>query len=516
MSPVVALAQMAGAGGQPMLDPAQMSGIPRPDGQVAAGTLTVKVLHGELASWAKTGTPVHLIGLRADGTVTHAVVPVGDDGRAEFTGLARDGLTAYYALCLLDGDRLLSQVAVLPPAVGVRLMLAGRKRDAAGVPQGTARDDEQRALPGGDPHSTDLGLPAAGEVEVMVRGMRTLSGAKAFLRSFPDGEPRETAIEGSENAPLARFTGLPVGADRAYLVEIEVEGHRYATAPFLLSPAAGVRRMVLVYDRLLFALQGGAQPEDDGLWFQLQMTVANVGAAPRSAGPAGESLVLPLPKGFRSARIADDDSELTVVDDVGLMARGAVPPGQMAASVQFRVPVEGGKAVIDMPAPLGMFQSQVAVLKTEGMVVVPESGGAPRLARSDDGREYLILEGFNIAPGKSLRFTVAGLPQPESWQSWARVLAALVVVLLVAASVAIAVRRPRVRAAKPADAATARRELGNRRERLFAELVTLERLRAAQRIDEMDFDTQRKAIMTKLVLVHRELDELDGSGASTA
>jgi hypothetical protein len=503
-----AFAQMEGAGMPPM-DPAQMSGIPRPDGQVPAGTLTVKLLQGELAKWARPGTPVHLVGLRADGTATHARAAVGEDGRVEFAGLARDGSVAYYALALLGEDRLLAQPAILPPEVGVRMALVGRKLDAPPPP----RDDEQRS-PGADPHAAHAGgvtLPTAGEVEIQARG-RVEIGGKVTLRSYPDGETREAVLEGEETMPSARFTGVPGGADRVWIAEIAAGGRRYLSTPFQLTPAAGARRMVLVYDRLLFAMQGGAQPEDDGLWFQLQITVANVGSAPVPTGPEG--LVLPLPAGFRSGRIAEEDSGFALLSGVGLVARGPVAPGQLGATVSFKLPVEDGRASFAMPAPLGMFQSHVAILKTEGMVVAPEGGGAPRAARADDGREYLILEGFNVAPGEALRFTVAGLPQPQSWQAWARIVAAILVVALVAATVAVAIRRPRARSARPADAAVARRELGQRREKLFAELVALERLRAQERIDAGDFDAQRRAIMTKLVLVHRELDELDGGSAT--
>src|SRR5262249_41024153 len=98
----ILVALLAGvAHAQQMPDPRQMSGIPRPDPQVAEGTVTVKVVLGDLTKLAPAGTLVHLVAIKSDGTIAKLTRPLADDGRAEFTDLARDGGTAYYAFCLL-------------------------------------------------------------------------------------------------------------------------------------------------------------------------------------------------------------------------------------------------------------------------------------------------------------------------------------------------------------------------------------------------------------------------------
>jgi hypothetical protein len=502
-----AAAQMEGTAPPPILDPAQMSGTPRPDSQVPAGVLTIRVIHGELSAWAAAGTRVHLVGMGADGGISLVTREVNDEGRAEFTGLARDGLTAYYALCLLGEDRLVSRPVLLPPQVGVRMMLSGRKRGADGAAQGAPIDDEARHHDG--VHQARA-VPPAGEVDLLVRG-QAQAGGTAVLRSLTDDRRLEAPLAGDEDALTARFTGLSGGADAVYVAEVTEAGRTYRSSPMLLSPLAGARRMVLVYDRLLFAMHGGGQPEEEAMWFELQMTVANVSGAPVDPGPDG--LVLPLPLGFRSAKLRDENPLFTLVPGVGVRTRGGVAPGQMTTAVQFALPIDGGRVSFDMPAPLGMFQSQVALARTPGMVVsAVGSGAAPRLQRTDDGREYYVLDSFAISPGESLRFTVAGLPVAAGWEKWTRLAVGLAVCAMIVAALAVAVRRPR-RIAKPVDPQEARRELRQRRERLYGELVSLERLRAADRIETGDFDSQRRAIMTKLVLVHRELEELEGGAA---
>ena len=117
---VAVVLSAANAAAQPMMDPTQMSGVSRPDPQVPEGVLTVKVVRGAVGQYAPVGTKVHLVGVSADGKVTDTVQAVTGDGRAEFTGLDREGMTAYYAMTLFEDDRLMSQQAVvLPPKVGV-------------------------------------------------------------------------------------------------------------------------------------------------------------------------------------------------------------------------------------------------------------------------------------------------------------------------------------------------------------------------------------------------------------
>ena len=114
----LASAQEAPSMGGGMPDPRQMSGKPRPDQAVPAGTITVRVIRGDMGLLASPGTPVHLVATGADGKTTVRTEPVNAQGRAEFKGLATDGSVVYYALTLLDGDRLFSEQVVLPPKIG--------------------------------------------------------------------------------------------------------------------------------------------------------------------------------------------------------------------------------------------------------------------------------------------------------------------------------------------------------------------------------------------------------------
>lgn len=130
---------------QGMPDPRVMSGIPRVDAQVAVGKVTVKVVHGETAKIAAAGTPVHLIAVKGDGTLTKLTQKVEADGRAHFPDLVTTGAVSYLAFTILGEDRLESKQILPGTKAGIRLMLVGRKLDAAGKAIGDPIDDAVEA-----------------------------------------------------------------------------------------------------------------------------------------------------------------------------------------------------------------------------------------------------------------------------------------------------------------------------------------------------------------------------------
>ena len=111
----VALLLSSPASAQP--DPRQMSGIPLPDPQLPAGTITVRVVRGTLSN----NVPDQAVELREGDNVATAVTNA--EGRAEFLTL-NPGATVV-AATELDGVRLESQPFPVPGQGGIRLMLVG-------------------------------------------------------------------------------------------------------------------------------------------------------------------------------------------------------------------------------------------------------------------------------------------------------------------------------------------------------------------------------------------------------
>lgn len=113
-----------------MPDPKQMSGTPLPVGDLAPGTVTARVIRGQLTNPLE-GQTVELTG---DGAAKTAKTDAS--GRATFTGLTLGARVTVDVT--VDGERIESQSFQVPPAGGIRLMLVATDpaaaKQAAGPP----------------------------------------------------------------------------------------------------------------------------------------------------------------------------------------------------------------------------------------------------------------------------------------------------------------------------------------------------------------------------------------------
>jgi len=186
-----------------MPDPKQMSGIQRRDGQLTPGTVTVRLIRGDLSNNI-TGHPVELhIGDKVQ------TVKTDDQGRAEFNGLT-PGTTAT-AVAEVDGERLESQAFPIQAQGGIRLMLVATDKDKE------RQKAEEAKLPaitgqvviGGDSRI----VMEAGEetmsvfyiLEIMNTARAPVNTTAPFVFDVPKAAVSTTILQGS--SPLATSTG---------------------------------------------------------------------------------------------------------------------------------------------------------------------------------------------------------------------------------------------------------------------------------------------------------------------
>jgi len=119
-----ARAQMGGTGGVAgMPDAKAMSGIPRPEGSLATGSVSVRLVRGEISNLI-TGHPVEFI---VNGKST--TVKTDGSGHALMAGLAAG--SSVHVVATVDGERLDSQDFDVPPEGGLVLMLVATDKTAA-------------------------------------------------------------------------------------------------------------------------------------------------------------------------------------------------------------------------------------------------------------------------------------------------------------------------------------------------------------------------------------------------
>ena len=136
------LALSGAAVAQPMMvDPSRMSGIPRPDPQVPAGTVTVRLIRGELAN-RMIDVEVELSD--SDGKTRKQKTDA--EGRATFAGLSGGPFLARATDPQASDESVSSQSIELPADQGVRVMLVF-KSGTLGSADGVARSDKTLKRP---------------------------------------------------------------------------------------------------------------------------------------------------------------------------------------------------------------------------------------------------------------------------------------------------------------------------------------------------------------------------------
>jgi hypothetical protein len=171
---VPALAQPSGGDDDlpPMMrNPRQLSGIARPEQNDPPGQLTIRAVlgamkrteHGDVVSDIPEGTSIHLIGIDKNGRATVSTAALDAGGRAVFQNLATDGSISYHALALFPRDDLFDRVQsrqpiLMPPQVGMRMILAGHAAGSGNPPADDLLGDQLQ------------NPPAAGEIVVEIDG----------------------------------------------------------------------------------------------------------------------------------------------------------------------------------------------------------------------------------------------------------------------------------------------------------------------------------------------------------
>jgi hypothetical protein len=202
---MVVCAIAAPAAGQQMPSAAQMSGVPLPASDLAAGAVSVRLVRGDVSNNI-AGHPIELHGGPSVLTVT-----TDASGRAQFTGLTPG--TSVHAVAVVGGQRLESQVFSVPAQGGLKVMLVAP--DAA--TDARAAESAKLATSAPQPGAVTLSGQSQFVVELadderevfyllqIANTLRTPVEAAPLVFDLPPGARGATVLEGS--SPLARAEG---------------------------------------------------------------------------------------------------------------------------------------------------------------------------------------------------------------------------------------------------------------------------------------------------------------------
>lgn len=379
-----AVAQMGGTGAG-MPDAKAMSGIPRPSDTVPAGSVSVRLVRGQLSNVIVDHPVEFNVNDRAQ------TVKTDPSGRAILPGVPEGAVVNVAAV--VDGERLESQEFQMPPQTGIVLMLTA-------TDTGAARQMAKDAVAG----TVSLG---------------------------------------------------------------------------------GQSRVVLQFD-------------DDELQLFYLFDIVNSGATPVKTA---EPLVFEMPQGAKGTTVMEGSTPLAIARGPRVTVEGPFPPGSTSLQVACTLP-QSGRVSIALKLPAALDQAMVVAEKAGNTVMT--SPHLPNIRETaDGGKRFLFASGPGLAAGQTLTVDLDGLPHHPTWP---RNLALALAVLILAAGAWGAFRT----GGTSADLRT-RRQLAARRERLFDEVVRLDRDLAEGGIDGERHAARRSAVVAELERIYGELDTEAGS-----
>jgi hypothetical protein len=210
--------------------------------------------------------------------------------------------------------------------------------------------------------------------------------------------------------------------------------------------------------------------------------VSNNSWAPYIGGTDG--MIIPLPKHFRGAVIAEQDQgDVAVAQGDGFRIGRPIPPGGKQFHAGFSMPVEDGKVEWALDLPLGAFQSGMEIQQTPGMSVQLPPTVQGKTMTVPQGT-FFVLPQISILPKQSMNMTIIGLPSPPAWRTWAPRVVGILAVIVMLTGLGFALQR--TSATRAVDLARA-----HKRTQLLDELVELEKAgkdnkRRAQITDELE------------------------------
>lgn len=351
-------------------------------------------------------------------------------------------------------------------------------------------------------------------VEVLDGDGAPMPGAEITLgileQSVSKGESRRRVMAQADANGVARFDDLVTGSGVSYRISaattVPVDGKAPLLAthdapPFQLDLQAGERVRLHVFpvtSRIEDALVGlramlYVEVKDDALQIEQAFTVFNLGK--NSWVP--DDVVVELPQGFR-AFFAPQQMTASGVDQVagrGARLRGTFPPGQHELGFRYQIPWDGSSTVaLSLGLPPHVAQMSIVSDAAQGMSLRASDFPPAQPAVAVNGQRILLTE-RQLRPGDAqldrVVVTLENLPGPGPGRWITLGLAALAIAGGIFAALHQKKQTPEARAEVEQDAARAR-------ERLFEELLALEKARETGEIGPKTYEQVRGMLVDAL------------------
>lgn len=320
----------------------------------------------------------------------------------------------------------------------------------------------------------------------------------------------------TDDAGRAQFDKLPPGVVKA---SADVDGEHLESQEFEAPKQGGIRLMLVATDKSAPAAAPEApavagtvtlsdnsrivfEPADQDVAVYFILEIVNSGSAPVNPTPP---FAFDMPKGSLATTLLDGSSPLVRTKGLHVSLAGPIPPGKTIVQIVSELPIgDGGTIDVTQTFPAALDRLAILVKKV-GDTKLSSTSIERQQDFPSDGQVVIGAMGGTIPAGKPISLSLTDLPHHSPVPRYTALSLAGVVVLC---GVWAATRKQ-----DGASLEAERKRLIARREKLFGELVKIERDRRGGRSDERQA-SRREEIMAQLEHVYGALDDPDRAPAT--
>ncbi|MEI6668281.1 MAG: hypothetical protein WCP29_09010 [Acidobacteriota bacterium] len=317
----------------------------------------------------------------------------------------------------------------------------------------------------------------------------------------------------------AQFSGVAVGATARALALID--GVRVTSQSFPMPAAGGIRLLLAAGGGADAAAPAGPAPvaavpgvaviggdsrvqiefDDDSLTVFYILDIVNAGSAP--IVPKTE-VAFDLPLAAQQPNMLEGSSPQATLRGHRVTIAGPFAPGSTPVQIAFALPPGGSERFIEQAFPLAWARVQVIATKIPGLALSSAQLGSVSEVPGDT-HSFMLGTGPTLAAGAVLNVALSGVPSRNRTGRYAALVLAVLVLLGGVWGAATA-------SARTGDLAR-KAEVEQRRARLLAELVRLDKQFQAGGADTTRYQSRRTDLLNQLERVYGELDQhAGGSG----
>ena len=315
----------------------------------------------------------------------------------------------------------------------------------------------------------------------------------------------------TDEAGRAQFDNVTPGA--AVKASTDVAGEHLESQEFPAPPRGGIRLMLVATDPSkppatqpdAPAAKGDVvistesrivvEPVEEAAQVFYLLDIANNARVPVNPPAPFE---FDLPKGAVGATIMEGSSPNAAAAGAHISVQGPFPPGHTYVQAAYQMPAPSGSLTIAQRFP-AMLEQLAVVVKKSGSTTLSSAQVKEQRELPAQGEVFIAATGGPIAAGQLVDLEIDGIPHhSRAPRMIALALAGLIAILGLWAS-----GRP---AGDPSGSAAERKRLVARRDRLFNDLVRLERDHRGGSGDERRYATRREEILAALEQIYGALD----------